>query len=107
VTQRYSDITALRRMKDGLCPECGQQPKVHAGWAAIGCSLGVRAVLERIHESKQPAEHIVDPADREHTFCGKTARFHRATSDLDATVKCRECRKGTDDLAAAEDATWD
>ncbi len=107
VTQRYSDITALRRMKDGLCPECGQQPGVHAGWKAIGCSLGARAVLERIYESKQPAEHIADPFDRSRTLCGKTSSFHRTTTDVEATVVCRRCRKATDDLAAAEDATWD
>ncbi len=94
MTQRYSDITALRRMKDGLCPECGQEPKVHAGWGAIGCSLGVRAVLDRIYESKQLPQHIIDPADREKTFCGKTARFHRSTGDLTTPVSCQECRKG-------------
>jgi hypothetical protein len=107
MTQRYTDITAVRRMKEGRCPECGQEVGVHTGWGAIGCSLSDNGVAQRIWEFQQPPEHIVDPQRPEYTFCGKTARLHRSTGDLDAAVRCRECSKASDSWHAAEDATWD
>ncbi len=85
-------------MRYGLCPECGQEPRVHTGWGAIGCSLSDHGVTERIWEFRQAPEHIIDPKNRELTFCGRTASFQRSTGDLDATVTCRECRKGSNDM---------
>lgn len=53
MAQRYTDPLALRRMREGRCPECGQEQRVHTGWGAVGCSLSDNGVAERIHAYRQ------------------------------------------------------
>lgn len=57
MAQSYSDPTARRRMRKGLCPECGGTPSAHDGWGGAGCSLTDNGVADRI------AQYEVERAD--------------------------------------------
>lgn len=48
MAQRYTDPTALERMKAGVCPECGYTPESHTGWGSGVCTLTDNGVAERI-----------------------------------------------------------
>jgi hypothetical protein len=71
--QRYTHPTALARMAEGNCPECGQPVGVHRAnslfWLpGIPCSLTVAGVQDRIEqfeadidaESVQRVEGLLD-----------------------------------------------
>lgn len=51
--QRYTDETALARMAEGRCPECGGEPDAHTGWGLGRCSLTDNGVAGRIHQYQE------------------------------------------------------
>ena len=52
--QRYSHPTALQRMGNGLCPECGEASSAHLDdprfWLPRRCDLMPHGVVERINQ---------------------------------------------------------
>lgn len=49
MTQTYTGLTALTRMRDNRCPECGNAPWLHGGWGGPeGCTLTDNGVADRI-----------------------------------------------------------
>lgn len=52
MTQRYKSETALTRMAEGNCPECGQPPQQHLTspdfWLPRHCDLTQAGVTDRI-----------------------------------------------------------
>ena len=50
MAQTYSDPVPRLRMKQGLCPECGNVPSRHDGWGGPDrCSLTDMGVAQRLH----------------------------------------------------------
>lgn len=61
MTQTYNQSLALGRMRDGLCPECGNAVDKHTGWGGPGCTLTDNGVAERIAAFRQsePVRYVV------------------------------------------------
>lgn len=58
--QRYTDETALERMAEDCCPECGYIVESHdGGGGPYGCSLTDNGVAGRIYQYKQDQEATV------------------------------------------------
>lgn len=54
--QRYTHPTALARLADGRCPECGNEISDHGGRGGAGCSLTDNGVASRIAEYRRQQE---------------------------------------------------
>ena len=53
MAQQYSDPTAIKRMRDGNCPECGYATISHTGAGGpAGCSLTDNGVAQRIEAQR-------------------------------------------------------
>ena len=50
--------TAMRRLAEGKCPECGHNTDEHTGWGGPnGCTLTDNGVAQRIHAYRQSKEN--------------------------------------------------
>jgi hypothetical protein len=54
MAQTYTNPTAIERMREGNCPECGGPPFRHDGWGGPrGCSLTDNGVADRIAQQRR------------------------------------------------------
>lgn len=77
MAQRYSHPTALERMAEGNCPECGLTPQSHLSdsrfWVPRLCDLTDYGVTNRIAQYLQD----LDPSDKESCHDPEQRNDHR------------------------------
>lgn len=88
MAQRYTDPTALERMADNLCPECGMPGSSHSTsslfWERYGCSLRPDGVADRIAQYEEDQREECRARLPVTGLNSTTARgYHRCTLALD------------------------